>query len=138
MKLQKLKVLDESFVHFSKLLPFTLKFPNSLTSALVAAVKSFLKNQSCIKYNVLTFLQKMVERFERDYSTPANENVRERIFSVSDDRILLKYHLEDQRVTSSTREFIKPANYSSEKGTPLQLTPDTTIAFQVSSFLAMV
>ena len=73
----------------------------------------------------------MVERFERDLSIPANGNVRERIFSVSDDRILLKYHLEDQRVTASTREFIKPPNYSSEKGIPLQLTSDATTAFQV-------
>ena len=73
----------------------------------------------------------MVERFKRDYSIPANENVRERVFSISEDKILLKYHLEDQRVTSSTREFIKPPNYSPEKGTPLQLTPDATIAFQV-------
>ena len=80
---------------------------------------------------VCTYFQKMVERFKRDYSIPANENVRERIFATSEDRILLKYHLEDQRVTSSTREFIKPPNYSSDKGTPLQLTPDTTIAFQV-------
>ena len=73
----------------------------------------------------------MIEQFKRDYSIPANENVRERIFAISEDRILLKYHLEDQRVTSSTREFIKPPNYSSDKGNPLQLTPDTTIAFQV-------
>jgi len=77
---------------------------------------------------------KMVERFKRDYSIPANENVRERVFSISEDKILLKYHLEDQRVTSSTREFIKPPNYSPEKGTPLQLTPDATIAFQVDPY----
>ncbi len=73
----------------------------------------------------------MVERFRRDYRIPANENVAERQFAVAEDRILLNYHLEDQRITSSTREFIKPPNYSSEKGTPLQLTPDTTNAFQV-------
>ena len=73
----------------------------------------------------------MVERFGRNHAIPANQNVRERIFAVSEDRILLEYHLEDQRVTSSTREFIKPPNYSSDKGTPLQLTPDTTTAFQV-------
>lgn len=79
-------------------------------------------------------IDKMIERFERDHSIPANKNVRERIFSVSDDRILLKYHLEDERVISSTREFIKPPNYSSEKGTPLQLTPDTTNAFQVDPY----
>ena len=62
---------------------------------------------------------------------PANENVRERTFAVSEDRIALLYHLENKRITSSTREFIKPPNYSSEKGTPLQLTPDATTAFQV-------
>eukprot|EP00112_Aurelia_sp_Birch-Aquarium-sp1_P024025 Seg740.7 transcript_id=Seg740.7/GoldUCD/mRNA.D3Y31 product="Dynein regulatory complex subunit 7" protein_id=Seg740.7/GoldUCD/D3Y31 len=77
---------------------------------------------------------KMVERFGRNHAIPANQNVKERIFAVSEDRILLEYHLEDQRVTSSTREFIKPPNYSSDKGTPLQLTPDTTTAFQVDPY----
>eukprot|EP00795_Rhopilema_esculentum_P003398 gene3398-1756_t len=79
-------------------------------------------------------IAKMTERFERDPSMPANENVRERTFAVSEDRIALLYHLENKRITSSTREFIKPPNYSSEKGTPLQLTPDATTAFQVDPY----
>ena len=73
----------------------------------------------------------MIERFRRNREKSADEDVAERVFAVFEDRIALTYHLEDQRITASTREFIKPPGYSTEKGAPLQLTPDTTHAFQV-------
>ena len=75
--------------------------------------------------------QKIVERFHRNKSKEANEDIAERVFLVSDERINLTFHLEDHRVTASTREFIRPP-HPSEKGGTLTMTPDMTTTFQVS------
>ena len=79
----------------------------------------------------LLSLQKIVERFHRNKAKEANEDVAERVFLVSDERINLTFHLEDNRVTASTREFIRPP-HTTEKGGTLTMTPDMTTTFQVS------
>ena len=79
----------------------------------------------------LLSLQKIVERFHRNKAKEANEDVAERVFLVSDERINLTFHLEDNRVTASTREFIRPP-HTTEKGGTLTMTPDMTNTFQVS------
>lgn len=89
---------------------------------------------------VFFFQQKIVERFHRNKSKEANEDVAERVFLISDERINLTFHLEDNRVTASTREFIRPP-HTTEKGGILTMTPDMTTTFQVSfiacAFLAL-
>lgn len=72
-----------------------------------------------------------MERFHRNKSKEANEDVAERVFLISDERINLTFHLEDNRVTASTREFIRPP-HTTEKGGTLTMTPDMTTTFQVS------
>ena len=71
-----------------------------------------------------------MERFRRNESKLANDDVAERMFLVSEERITLTFHLEDKRVTASTREFIRPP-HTSEKGGVLTMTPDMTSTFQV-------
>lgn len=83
------------------------------------------------RVKVVSFQQKIVERFHRNKSKEANEDVAERVFLVSDERINLTFHLEDNRVTASTREFIRPP-HTTEKGGTLTMTPDMTTTFQVS------
>ena len=73
----------------------------------------------------------MVEKFCRNPEKSADTDIAERCFLISDDRISLKFHLEDQRITGSTRDFIKPPNFSLDKTSQLHLTPDMTNAFQV-------
>lgn len=60
----------------------------------------------------------------------ANDDVAERSFLVAEERISLIFHLEADRVTASTREFVKPVN-TEEKNDSLMMTPDMTTTFQV-------
>ncbi|KAK9532276.1 hypothetical protein VZT92_009668 [Zoarces viviparus] len=53
-------------------------------------------------------LEKVVERFHRNRSKPANADVAERVFLLADRQIELTYHLEDNRIIPSKRSFIKP------------------------------
>lgn len=73
----------------------------------------------------------MVEKFNRNVAKSVDEDVAERSFLVSDDRIFLKFHLEDGRIIASTREFIKPPNFSYDKTSQLQYSPDMSNSFQV-------
>lgn len=72
----------------------------------------------------------MIQRFHRNKSKAANEDVAELVFLVSEDRIQVTYHTEEKRIASSTREFIKPANWD-EKGAALSMTNDMHSTFQV-------
>lgn len=81
--------------------------------------------------------KKMVERFNRDSSKAADDDISERSFMVAEDRINIKFHLEKGRIIASTREFIKPPNISLDKTSQLQFTPDMTSAFDVSYFLSL-
>jgi len=74
-------------------------------------------------------IAKMVERFNRDSSKAADDDISERSFMVAEDRINIKFHLEKGRIIASTREFIKPPNISLDKTSQLQFTPDMTSAF---------
>ncbi|RDD44284.1 Dynein regulatory complex subunit 7 [Trichoplax sp. H2] len=86
------------------------------------------------KYNPMTESErpilKIVERFNRNAEKLADDDVAERIFQISDNRIQLIYHLGDNRITASKREFLKPAN-AHDKGVTLSMTPDMTSTFQV-------
>lgn len=80
----------------------------------------------------------MVERFERNLAKKANSDVAERSFLVAEERVSVKFHLENQRITASTREFMKPPNFSLDKTSQLQYTPDMTNAFQVKTDLKII
>ncbi|KAM8755120.1 dynein regulatory complex subunit 7 isoform 1-T2 [Acanthopagrus schlegelii] len=75
-------------------------------------------------------LQKVVERFHRNKSKPANEDVAERVFLLAERRIEVTYHLEDHRFIPSKRSFIKPRE-STEKKKAEDFTPDMVSGFQV-------
>eukprot|EP00079_Xenopus_tropicalis_P024210 XP_012816760.1 PREDICTED: dynein regulatory complex subunit 7 isoform X1 [Xenopus tropicalis] len=73
---------------------------------------------------------KITERFNRNKEKPANEDVAERTFLLTEDRIQLRCHRKDDHITTSYWEFLKPANLG-EKDTPIVLTPETCISYQV-------
>ncbi|XP_075432639.1 dynein regulatory complex subunit 7 isoform X2 [Ascaphus truei] len=73
---------------------------------------------------------KITERFHRNREKPANEDVAERIFLIPEDRIQLRCHREDDHITTSYWEYLKPSNLG-EKGTHVVLTPETCISYQV-------
>ncbi|XP_012732541.2 dynein regulatory complex subunit 7 [Fundulus heteroclitus] len=67
---------------------------------------------------------KVVERFDRNASKPANEDVAKRVFLVPEMQIDLTYHLMDHRNIPSTRSITKP-----KEGQPF--TNDMFSEFQV-------
>ncbi|XP_029282390.1 dynein regulatory complex subunit 7-like isoform X4 [Cottoperca gobio] len=75
-------------------------------------------------------VQKVVERFHRNRSKPANEDVAERVFLLAQRRIELTYHLEDHRFIPSKRSFIKPRE-STENKKAEDFTQDMVSSFQV-------
>lgn len=73
------------------------------------------------------FIQKVVERFHRNGSKPANEDVAERVFLISESLIELTYHLMEGRLIPTKISFIKPKK--SEKAQEFSL--DMSSSFQV-------
>ncbi|XP_055956877.1 dynein regulatory complex subunit 7 [Patella vulgata] len=68
-------------------------------------------------------INKMIQKFHRNKSKQANEDIAELIFLISEDKIQISYHTEDARIVSSTREYIKPSNWE-EKGATLKWESD--------------
>ncbi|KAM4722226.1 dynein regulatory complex subunit 7 isoform 2-T2 [Rhinophrynus dorsalis] len=73
---------------------------------------------------------KITERFHRNKQKPASEDVAERIFLITEDRIQLRCHREDDHITTSYWEYQKPPNLG-EKGTHVLMSPETCISYQV-------
>lgn len=76
--------------------------------------------------------QKVVERFHRDRSKPADEDVAERVFWLAERRIEVTYHLADDRYIPSKRRFIKPRE-STEIWKVEDFTADMASTYQVQT-----
>nr|XP_014265736.1 dynein regulatory complex subunit 7 [Maylandia zebra] len=72
---------------------------------------------------------KVVERFHRNGSKPANEDVAERVFLIPEKLIELNYHLTEDRLIPSKISFIKPLG--SEKRNAQEISLDMISTFQV-------
>ena len=72
----------------------------------------------------------MVEHYNPNLDQPANETIAEINFLISEDKIQITYHTEGKNISSSVREFSKPAS-TEEKGATLIMTPDMHSTFQV-------
>ncbi|XP_007670184.2 dynein regulatory complex subunit 7 isoform X2 [Ornithorhynchus anatinus] len=75
-------------------------------------------------------VMKITERFYRNPEKSANDDVAERVFLVSEERIQIKYHRRDDYITASKREFIKRAEVDN-KGNKIIMTPDMCISYEV-------
>lgn len=75
--------------------------------------------------------QKITERFSRNPEKPADEDVAERVFLITEERIQLRYHCRDDHITASKREFLQRSEVDS-KGNKIIMTPDMCISFEVS------
>ena len=76
---------------------------------------------------------KIVERFRQNPSIPPNSDVAERVFLLDENKIRVSYHLEKDRITPSTREYIIP-QVTGDQGYNMHFDPDMTTAFQVKSY----
>ncbi|XP_046705088.1 dynein regulatory complex subunit 7 isoform X2 [Silurus meridionalis] len=61
------------------------------------------------KHGVQRPIQKIVVKFHRDQSKPASSDVAELIFQISQNKIEVMYHLEDDRITPNFDIFEKPS-----------------------------
>ena len=73
----------------------------------------------------------MVQKYHRNKNIPANEDIKERVFLITEERIQVTYHTEDSKISASTREFIVPAGVE-EKGPNVTFSPDMHVTFQVN------
>ncbi|NXP28778.1 DRC7 protein, partial [Scytalopus superciliaris] len=69
------------------------------------------------------------ERFCRNPEKPADEDIEERIFMISDDNIQLTYHLEDHDTIASTVVFLRGMQRD-RKGEEIFLSRDTCVKYQ--------
>uniref|UniRef100_A0A672ZZV6 Dynein regulatory complex subunit 7 n=1 Tax=Sphaeramia orbicularis TaxID=375764 RepID=A0A672ZZV6_9TELE len=72
----------------------------------------------------------VVERFHRNPSKPAHEDVAQRAFLLAQRRIEVTYHLEEDRFIPSKRKFIKPRE-STERTKAGDFTQHMVSSFQV-------
>ncbi|XP_075692909.1 dynein regulatory complex subunit 7, partial [Rhinoderma darwinii] len=73
---------------------------------------------------------RITEHFYRNTEKAANEDVAERIFLITEDRIHVRCHRQSDHITTSTWEFLKPPTLG-EKGAHVVLSPETCISYQV-------
>ena len=78
---------------------------------------------------MFVFRQSVIEKFERNPTKLADEDIAERFFALSENKIFLKFHYNEGAVTASTREFVKPpiAAYGKE----MIFDPATTKGYMV-------
>lgn len=86
------------------------------------------------KQNSNMEIDKIIEKYLRDETLDADEDVEELIFDIVNDRIVLIYHIGQDRIIPSTREFNKPIGPTNS----IELMEDTHFAFQVKNFILLL
>ncbi|NWH60484.1 DRC7 protein, partial [Geococcyx californianus] len=71
------------------------------------------------------------ECFHRNLEKPADEDVAERIFLITEEKIHLMYHLKDEYFTASTKDLFKAVLYS--RGEAAGTAPKICISYQAGS-----
>ena len=74
-----------------------------------------------------------MEKFHHNPAVPPNSDIAERTFVLSENRIRIVYHLEKDRITPSTREFVTPP-LSGDQAYALHFNPEMTTAYQVDPY----
>ncbi|KAF1544477.1 Dynein regulatory complex subunit 7, partial [Eudyptula albosignata] len=72
------------------------------------------------------------ECFHRNLEKPADEDVAERVFLITEETIHLTYHLKDKYITASKKDFFK-ASERDRKGSEIVMTPEMCITYQAGS-----
>lgn len=72
-------------------------------------------------------MQNVKENYDRNESKPANDDIAEKEFALTENEIRLKYHYGASNVTANRREFIKPN--VAEMGEDLTFNPNFTTGY---------
>ncbi|XP_074054809.1 dynein regulatory complex subunit 7 [Macrotis lagotis] len=73
---------------------------------------------------------KITERFSRNPQKLADNDVAERVFVVSEERIQLQYQCRSDFITTSKREFLK-RNDVDDKGNKIIMSPEMCVSYEV-------
>ncbi|NXI66274.1 DRC7 protein, partial [Anseranas semipalmata] len=71
------------------------------------------------------------ECFHRNLEKPADEDVAERVFLITEEMINLTYHLKDKYITASKKDFFKPTETYRKQSEIM--TPEMCITYQAGS-----
>ena len=71
-----------------------------------------------------------MEKYHHNPAVPSNSDIAQCSFLLDERKINIVYHLEENRITPSTREFFVPV-LSGENAQPLTMNPYMTSAYQV-------
>ncbi|XP_075621841.1 dynein regulatory complex subunit 7 isoform X3 [Balearica regulorum gibbericeps] len=77
-------------------------------------------------------IMQIKECFHRNLEKPADEDVAERIFLITEEMIHLTHHLKDKYITASKKDFFKVAE-GDRKGNEMVMTPEMCITYQAGS-----
>ena len=82
----------------------------------------------------------MVERYSRNESKEANDDIAEVVYHVADERTSVTCHREDSKISATTRDFIKPSLTDDKGASGVTWNVDSYAAFlvQFSSFPSLV
>ncbi|NXE11065.1 DRC7 protein, partial [Lophotis ruficrista] len=72
------------------------------------------------------------ECFQRNLEKPADEDVAERIFLITEEMIHLTYHLKDRYITASKKDFLEVGE-EDRKRNEVVMTPEMCITYQAGS-----
>jgi len=75
----------------------------------------------------------MVERYSRDASKEANDDIAEVVYNVADERTSVTCHREDSKISATTRHFVKPSLTDDKGASGVVWNVDSYNAFLVSS-----
>jgi len=75
-------------------------------------------------------IETIVEKYSRDPSVKADEDIAELIFHLSEERILVTYHRDENRIAPSYREFTKSGMTDDKTSEPI-MGPEHVTSFQV-------
>ncbi|XP_056307979.1 dynein regulatory complex subunit 7 [Danio aesculapii] len=78
-------------------------------------------------------IKSVEEQFHRDPSKPASKDVAKRNFKMSDRKIQVTYHLEDDRIIPAWMNFIKPKE-AADSQKAQDFTPEMVSGFQIDPF----
>jgi len=73
----------------------------------------------------------MIERYSRNESKEANDDIAEVVYHVVDERTCVTCHREDSKISATTREFVKPSLTDDKGSSGVVWNVDSYTAFLV-------
>jgi len=80
---------------------------------------------------VFAVCQRMTERYSRDASKEANDDIAEVVYNAAEERTSITCHREDSKISATTRHFVKPSLTDDKGASGVVWNVDSYSAFLV-------